>query len=159
MLLLADKWKDYELIDMGNGEKLERWGDIVLRRPDPQVMWPIPNESGLWKNPHGHYHRSNRGGGQWEHKKKYPEQWTISYKDLKFHIKPTGFKHTGLFPEQAANWDWAMDKIENAKSSPMQDLFCTRSRWCWNTAAPFYLFLVNIASMPYPQYKDNDFLF
>ena len=115
MLLLADKWKDYELIDMGNGEKLERWGDIVLRRPDPQVMWPIPNESGLWKNPHGHYHRSNRGGGQWEHKKKYPERWTISYKNLKFNISPTGFKHTGLFPEQAANWDWAMDKIENAK--------------------------------------------
>ena len=82
MLLLADKWKDYELIDMGNGEKLERWGDIVLRRPDPQVMWPIPNESGLWKNPHGHYHRSNRGGGQWEHKKKYPERWRISYKNL-----------------------------------------------------------------------------
>ena len=100
MLLLADKWKDYELIDMGNGEKLERWGDIVLRRPDPQVMWPIPNESGLWKNPHGHYHRSNRGGGQWEHKKKYPERWTISYKNLKFNISPTGFKHTGLFPEQ-----------------------------------------------------------
>ena len=115
MLLLADKWKDYELIDMGNGEKLERWGDIVLRRPDPQVMWPIPNESGLWKNPHGHYQRINRGGGQWEHKKKYPEQWTISYKDLKFHIKPTGFKHTGLFPEQAANWEWSMDKIRNAK--------------------------------------------
>ena len=78
-------------------------------------MGPIPNESGLWKNPHGHYHRSNRGGGQWEHKKKYPERWTISYKNLKFNISPTGFKHTGLFPEQAANWDWAMDKIENAK--------------------------------------------
>lgn len=114
MLLLADKWNDYELIDMGNGEKLERWGDVVLRRPDPQVMWPIPNESGLWKTPHGHYHRSSRGGGQWEHKKKYPERWTINYKNLKFNISPTGFKHTGLFPEQAANWDWAMDKISNA---------------------------------------------
>ncbi len=114
MLLLADKWKDYELIDMGNGEKLERWGDIVLRRPDPQVMWPIQKESGLWKNPHGHYHRSSRGGGQWEAKKKYPEKWTISYKELKFNISPTGFKHTGLFPEQAANWDWSMEKIRNA---------------------------------------------
>ena len=115
MLLLADQWKDYELIDMGNGEKLERWGNYVLRRPDPQVVWPMEAEWSLWKNPHGHYHRSNKGGGQWEHKKKYPEQWTISYKDLKFHIKPTGFKHTGLFPEQAANWEWSMDKIRNAK--------------------------------------------
>lgn len=114
MLLLADKWKDYELIDMGNGEKLERWGDVVLRRPDPQVMWPIAEEKGLWKTPHGHYHRSSRGGGQWEHKKKYPEKWTISYKNLKFNISPTGFKHTGLFPEQAANWDWSMDMIKNA---------------------------------------------
>ncbi|WP_042277291.1 class I SAM-dependent methyltransferase [[Clostridium] dakarense] len=115
MLLLADKWKEYELIDMGNGEKLERWGDYVLRRPDPQIMWPMQSEWALWKNPHGHYHRSARGGGQWEHKKKYPEKWVISYKNLKFNISPTGFKHTGLFPEQAANWDWAMDKIENAK--------------------------------------------
>ncbi len=115
MLLLADKWQDYELIDMGNGEKLERWGDYVLRRPDPQIMWPMASEWSLWKNPHGHYHRSARGGGQWEHKKKYPEKWVISYKNLKFNISPTGFKHTGLFPEQAANWDWAMDKISNAK--------------------------------------------
>ena len=115
MLLLADKWQDYELIDMGNGEKLERWGEYVLRRPDPQIMWPMTSEWSLWKNPHGHYHRSSRGGGQWEHKKKYPEKWVISYKNLKFNISPTGFKHTGLFPEQAANWDWAMDKIEKAK--------------------------------------------
>ena len=114
MLLLADKWKDYELIDMGSGEKLERWGDYVLRRPDPQVIWPITKESGLWKNPHGHYHRSNKGGGSWEVKKKYPNQWTIDYGPLTFKIKPTGFKHTGLFPEQAANWDWMMDKIKKA---------------------------------------------
>lgn len=114
MLLLADKWQDYELIDMGSGEKLERWGDYVLRRPDPQIMWPMTSEWSLWKNPHGHYHRSSRGGGQWEHKKKYPEKWIISYKNLKFNISPTGFKHTGLFPEQAANWDWAIDKISNA---------------------------------------------
>lgn len=114
MLLLADKWKDYELIDMGNGEKLERWGDIVLRRPDPQVMWPIRNESRLWKNPHGHYHRSVKGGGHWETKKKYPQKWTVNYKGLKFNISPTGFKHTGLFPEQAANWDWQMEMIKKA---------------------------------------------
>lgn len=115
MLILADNWKDYELIDMGNGEKLERWGDIVLRRPDPQVVWPMDKEWSLWKNPHGHYHRSNRGGGSWEQKKKYPENWTINYKNLKFNIRPTGFKHTGLFPEQAANWDWMISKIKNAK--------------------------------------------
>ncbi|WP_300278819.1 class I SAM-dependent methyltransferase [Peptacetobacter sp.] len=115
MLILADNWKDYELIDMGNGEKLERWGDIVLRRPDPQVVWPMEKEWSLWKNPHGHYHRSNRGGGSWEQKKKYPENWTINYKNLKFNIRPTGFKHTGLFPEQAANWDWMIGKIKNAK--------------------------------------------
>ena len=110
MLILADSWKDYELIDMGNGEKLERWGDIVLRRPDPQVVWPMEKEWSLWKNPHGHYHRSNRGGGSWEQKKKYPESWTINYKNLKFNIRPTGF-----FPEQAANWDWMIDKIKKAK--------------------------------------------
>lgn len=115
MILLADKWKDYELIDMGGGEKLERWGDIVLRRPDPQVIWPIKKENSIWKNPHGHYHRSNRGGGSWELKKKYPQEWTIDYKKLKFKIKPTGFKHTGLFPEQAANWDWMIEKIQNSK--------------------------------------------
>ena len=114
MLLLADKWKDYELIDMGNGEKLERWGDVVLRRPDPQVMWPIKNESGLGKNPHGHYQRSEKGGGHWETKKQYPQKWTVNYKGLKFNISPTGFKHTGLFPEQAANWDWQMDMIKKA---------------------------------------------
>lgn len=115
MILLADKWKDYELIDMGGGEKLERWGNIVLRRPDPQVIWPIKKENSIWKNPHGHYHRSNRGGGSWEVKKKYPQEWTIDYKKLKFKIKPTGFKHTGLFPEQAANWDWMIEKIQNSK--------------------------------------------
>ena len=115
MLLLADKWKDYELIDLGGGEKLERWCQYVLRRPDPQVIWPIANERGLWKNPHGHYHRSNRGGGSWEVINKYPEMWTINYGKLTFKIKPTGFKHTGLFPEQAANWDWMMDKISSAK--------------------------------------------
>jgi 23S rRNA (cytosine1962-C5)-methyltransferase len=114
MLLLADKWKQYELIDTGAGEKLERWGDYVLRRPDPQIAWPLEEEWNLWKNPHGHYHRSSKGGGEWEHKKKYPQQWTIDYNELKFHIKPTGFKHTGLFPEQAANWDWMIEKIKKS---------------------------------------------
>ena len=111
---ISNKWIDYECLKTGNGEKLERWGDIVLRRPDPQVMWPIKNESGLWKNPHGHYHRSAKGGGHWETKKKYPQKWTVNYHGLKFNISPTGFKHTGLFPEQAANWDWQMDMIKKA---------------------------------------------
>lgn len=114
MLLLADKWNDYEIIDAGEGEKLERWKDIILRRPDPQAIWPCENENKEWKDVHGHYHRSSKGGGQWEFKKKVPDRWTISYKELKFYVKPTGFKHTGLFPEQAANWEWIMEKIKNA---------------------------------------------
>ena len=115
MLILADDWKDYEIIDAGNGEKLERWKNIVLRRPDPQAVWPADTDNVKWKDVHGHYHRSSKGGGTWEFKKKIPERWTISYKGLSFYIKPTGFKHTGLFPEQAANWSWMMDKILKAK--------------------------------------------
>ncbi|MCR8842876.1 class I SAM-dependent methyltransferase [Paenibacillus sp. SC116] len=114
MLYMEQNWKDYELIDTGNGEKLERWGDVVLRRPDPQIIWPISNENHQWKNVHGHYYRSSAGGGQWDMKKPVPERWSIQYRDLKFHIKPTSFKHTGLFPEQAVNWAWMMDKIANA---------------------------------------------
>lgn len=114
MLILADDWKDYEIIDAGNGEKLEKWKNIVLRRPDPQAIWPADTDNVKWKDVHGHYHRSSKGGGTWEFKKKIPERWTISYKGLSFYIKPTGFKHTGLFPEQAANWSWMMDKISKA---------------------------------------------
>ncbi|WP_219837682.1 class I SAM-dependent methyltransferase [Paenibacillus sp. R14(2021)] len=110
----ADLWKDYELLDTGNGEKLERWGSYVLRRPDPQVIWPIANETGRWTTADGHYHRSSSGGGEWEFRTKMPDRWSISYGELKFHIKPTSFKHTGLFPEQAVNWTWMMDKIRNA---------------------------------------------
>ncbi|MBC7765739.1 MAG: class I SAM-dependent methyltransferase [Hyphomonadaceae bacterium] len=110
---LADNWIDYEVLDTGDGEKLERWGDIILRRPDPQVIWQKSNDK-LWQNAHGHYHRSQTGGGQWEMLKKMPERWTINFQSLAFHIKPMGFKHTGLFPEQATNWSWMMDKIQNA---------------------------------------------
>ena len=113
-MLLADSWKDYELIDTGDGEKLERWGEYTLRRPDPQVIWPIDNSNPLWKNADAHYHRSKSGGGEWEYKKRLPERWTISFGKLKFYIEPTGFKHTGLFPEQAVNWKWMMEKIQNA---------------------------------------------
>lgn len=111
---VAENWKDYECIDTGNGEKLECWKDIILRRPDPQVIWPIADEDTQWKQPHAHYHRSKSGGGSWEYKKKFPDSWCIAYKNLRFKVSPTGFKHTGLFPEQAANWDFMMDKIAHA---------------------------------------------
>jgi 23S rRNA (cytosine1962-C5)-methyltransferase len=113
-MYLANEWKDYELIDTGDGEKLERWGGFVLRRPDPQVIWPASADEALWNNANADYHRSSSGGGQWKEKVKLPERWTIAYKELKFHIKPTSFKHTGLFPEQAVNWQWMMDKIKAA---------------------------------------------
>ncbi|MBP1155326.1 MULTISPECIES: class I SAM-dependent methyltransferase [unclassified Paenibacillus] len=110
----AQDWKDYELIDTGGGEKLERWGSIVLRRPDPQIIWPFSKEAGIWRSADAHYHRSSSGGGGWDYNKDIPERWTISYQGLSFHIKPTSFKHTGLFPEQAVNWSWMMDKIRSA---------------------------------------------
>jgi len=110
---LSDKWEDYEIIDAGNSEKLERFGKYVLRRPDPQAMWPI-NFDSSWNKISAFYHRSNEGGGYWEYKEKIPEFWTISYHNLKFKISPTGFKHTGIFPEQATNWDFMMDKIKNS---------------------------------------------
>ncbi|MDQ0169230.1 23S rRNA (cytosine1962-C5)-methyltransferase [Paenibacillus tundrae] len=113
-MYVANQWKDYEVIDTGGGEKLERWGDVILRRPDPQIIWPLKQETNEWRQVHGHYHRSSSGGGSWDMKKPIPERWTIGYENLKFHIKPTSFKHTGLFPEQAANWSWMMDKIKNA---------------------------------------------
>ncbi len=111
---VANEWKDYECIDTGNGEKLERWKDVILRRPDPQALWPIDKEDETWKKPHAHYHRSKSGGGHWEYIKPLKNEWKINYKHLTFKVSPTGFKHTGLFPEQAANWDFMMDKIKNA---------------------------------------------
>ena len=112
---IANEWKDYEIIDMANGEKLERWGNIKLIRPDPQIIWKnksFPNE---WKNANARYNRSNTGGGAWEYKKRLPESWQVKYKNLTFNIKPMGFKHTGLFPEQAVNWDWMINKIKSEK--------------------------------------------
>ncbi|TBL68544.1 class I SAM-dependent methyltransferase [Paenibacillus thalictri] len=113
-MFAAQDWMDYELIDTGSGEKLERWGNVVLRRPDPQIIWPIVKETGEWKNADAHYHRSSSGGGEWEYRQSIPERWTIRYDQLQFYIKPTGFKHTGLFPEQAVNWRWMMDKIAHS---------------------------------------------
>ena len=109
----SDQWKDYELIDCGRGEKLERWGDQLLVRPDPQAIWNTPRTHRGWKQNAGRYARSSSGGGQWQNKS-MPERWTVSYGSLTFNIKPMNFKHTGLFPEQAVNWDFAMEKIRNA---------------------------------------------
>ena len=110
---IADNWKDYEVLDSSCGEKLERWGKYILLRPDPQVLWNTPKKMPEWKKLNGHYHRSNKGGGEWEFFH-LPEQWSISYGDLTFQLKPFSFKHTGLFPEQAVNWDWFREKIQSA---------------------------------------------
>lgn len=110
---IADDWKDYQIIDCSEGEKLERWGDYILLRPDPQVLWNTPKKDKAWKQLNGHYHRSSKGGGEWEFMD-LPEQWSIQYKELTFNLKPFAFKHTGLFPEQATNWDWFGDLIKNA---------------------------------------------
>jgi len=105
---------DYELIDAEGGERLERWKDIILIRPDPQIIWTGKRKDERWKNPHAIYHRSNSGGGYWENKKNVPDMWTVDYNDLTFCLKPMGFKHTGLFPEQAVNWKLATELIKNA---------------------------------------------
>lgn len=110
---VADNWKDYNVLDCSRGEKLERWGDYILVRPDPQVIWDTPKKSKGWKKKNGHYHRSSKGGGEWEFFN-LPEQWSINYKNLTFQLKPFSFKHTGLFPEQAVNWDWFSEKIRKA---------------------------------------------
>lgn len=113
-MFIASGWKDYEVIDTGDGEKLERWQDVILRRPDPQAIWPKQRPE-LWTRADAHYHRSVKGGGEWEFFKKLPERWTVSYGELRFYVHPTGFKHTGLFPEQAVNWDWMAARIREAK--------------------------------------------
>ena len=106
---ISNKWKDYECIKTGDGEKLERWGNIILNRPDPQIIW---KKKGTWSNYDGYYHRSTTGGGFWEFKKKLPEYWTVNYNELTFKVSPTNFKHTGIFPEQAANWDFISEKVK-----------------------------------------------
>ena len=110
---IADQWKDYEVIDTCAGEKCERWGDYILVRPDPQVIWDTGHNNPAWKQKNGHYHRSNKGGGEWEFRN-LPKEWSIKYRDLTFNLKPFSFKHTGLFPEQAVNWDWCAEKIRTA---------------------------------------------
>ena len=110
---ISDQWNDYKIIDTSDGEKLELWGKYSLVRPDPQVIWKSEKKDPLWKRADARYTRSRSGGGSWN-ENRLPEQWTIGYRDLTFQIKPMGFKHTGLFPEQAANWDWFRSLIENA---------------------------------------------
>lgn len=117
---IADNWKDYEVLATSKGEKLERWGEYKLVRPDPQVIWDTPRTNEYWKKPNGHYHRSTKGGGEWEFHK-LPQEWSIHYKELTFNLKPFSFKHTGLFPEQAVNWDWFSQIIKDA-NRPMKVL-------------------------------------
>lgn len=111
---IASNWKDYKILDTSSGDKLESWGGKILVRPDPQIIWKSEKDKSLWNKADAIYHRSNKGGGEWEYRKRLPQGWVISYGDLKFNIRPTGFKHTGLFPEQAVNWDYMADKIKNA---------------------------------------------
>jgi len=109
-MYLADAWQDYEILDAGNGNKLERWGQVRLLRPDPQAVWPMQEPRSV----DARYIRSASGGGHWEYTKTLPDSWTIQYRDLTFQVRPTGFKHTGLFPEQAVNWDWMRGLVKKA---------------------------------------------
>lgn len=111
----AANWNDYELLDASDGERLERWGEVILIRPDPQIIWKTPREHPMWKRAHARYLRSNTGGGRWEEYRKVPDMWKIKYHELTFQLKTMGFKHTGIFPEQAVNWDFVMQKIRAAK--------------------------------------------
>ena len=123
-MFLADSWVDYEVLDTGDGEKLERWGEVILRRPDPQTIWPKGREA-LWRKAQAYYHRSDRGGGEWEFLAKLPERWVVSHGDLSFYVRPTGFKHMGLFPEQVANWMWMSGLIrkDGRKNLKVLNLF------------------------------------
>ena len=114
-MILANDWKDYKILDMANGQKLEKWGNIILSSPDPQIIWKDKSFPKKWNDINAVYNRSSSGGGSWSYNKKMPEKWQIKYKNLTFNIKPMGFKHTGLFPEQAVNWDWMMNKIKNSQ--------------------------------------------
>ena len=116
---VAKNWKDYEILDMSDGEKLERWGNVILIRPDPQIIWKEKTFPEKWKTANARYARSSSGGGGWKYNKKMSENWQVKYNDLTFNIKPMGFKHTGLFPEQAVNWEWMINKI---KSSGRKDI-------------------------------------
>ena len=122
ILRIAENWQDYCLIDTSGGERLERWGNVTLVRPDPQIIWENPDPDPQWSNPHARYYRSSSGGGEWKYLKRFPESWNIKYKDLTFMVKPTGFKHTGLFPEQAVNWDYCDKLIREAIAAEKREI-------------------------------------
>ena len=124
---IADGWKEYEVIDCSEGEKLERWGKYTLLRPDPQVIWNTKKEDKHWKHLNAHYHRSKKGGGEWEFFD-LPKQWDIHYRSLTFHLKPFSFKHTGLFPEQAVNWDWFLIRLKKQVVGQGTEFICLY-RW------------------------------
>ena len=121
-MFVADGWRDFEVLDTGDGMKLERWGDVLLARPDPQVIWPKA-APGQWKRADAVYTRSREGGGSWEFRRELPQRWEVSYRDLRFYVRPTGFKHTGLFPEQAANWDWMRALVKRRPGARVLNLF------------------------------------
>ena len=129
---IANGWKEYEVIDTSCGEKLERWGNYLLVRPDPQVIWDTPKTEPGWRKMNAHYHRSSKGGGEWEFFD-LPQQWDLHYKDLTFHLKPFSFKHTGLFPEQAVNWDWKLLKrlVAFGSGAGVLAAFSSLRFWCW----------------------------
>ncbi len=121
-MFVSDRWQDYEVLDTGDGMKLERWGQVILARPDPQVIWPR-NSPDSWAAADGSYTRSAEGGGSWRFSRALPERWEIGYRDLRFYVRPTGFKHTGLFPEQAANWDWMRGCLAERPGATVLNLF------------------------------------
>lgn len=131
---ISNNWQDYECLATGNKEKLERYGNIILNRPDPSIVWAKTNNP-LWNTWDGYYHRSNEGGGHWEFRKKLPEYWTINYRNLTFKISPTNFKHTGIFPEQATNWDYIIDKINNSNNKDFRVLNLFAYTGCATMAA------------------------
>ena len=131
---ISNKWTDYECIATGNGEKLEKWNNVILNRPDPTIIWEKQNKE-IWNKWDGYYHRSNLGGGSWEFRKKLPEYWTVKYNDLTFKVSPTNFKHTGIFPEQATNWDYIIDKIKNSKNEDIRILNLFAYTGCATMAA------------------------
>ena len=134
MVRISEDWKDYQCLASGDGEKIEKWGNIILRRPDPQIIWKRSN-SNIWNTYDGIYHRSNKGGGSWDFKKELPDEWKIQYKHLTFKVSPTNFKHTGIFPEQAVNWDYVMDKIMNSGKNDFRVLNLFAYTGCATMAA------------------------
>ena len=135
MINLSKNWNDYQCLATGNGEKIEKWGNYILRRPDPQIIWNKDINNNIWNDWDGLYERSNKGGGSWSFRKKLPEYWIINYKNLKFKVSPTNFKHTGIFPEQATNWDYIMEKLNNSSNKNMRVLNLFAYTGCATMAA------------------------